>query len=173
MLVSHDNIRMGTLVQDRGLEYTWRGAVIGSRPKWGQREPSTLNPKLRDLVGALRVAPLLCPPFPSGPSFLLFLRPWPPLHGGGDIDRINEFLENGQDIEERTGPGLGVVERTGRKGPPCKTLKNMPLVIFLRLLLRGQPASSGQSDSGQDDSEVLESSLVAQATISTRPSKWP
>lgn len=36
--------------QDRGLEYTWRGAVIG-----------------------------------------------------GDLDRINEFLENGQDIEERTG----------------------------------------------------------------------
>ena len=22
---------------------------------------------------------------------------------GGDLDRINEFLENGQDIEERTG----------------------------------------------------------------------
>ncbi len=37
-------------LQDRGLEYTWRGAVIG-----------------------------------------------------GDLDRINEFLENGQDIEERTG----------------------------------------------------------------------
>ncbi|CAE7706369.1 DNA-binding protein RFXANK [Symbiodinium microadriaticum] len=37
-------------LKDRGLEYTWRGAVIG-----------------------------------------------------GDIDRINEFLENGQDIEERTG----------------------------------------------------------------------
>ena len=36
--------------EDRGLEYTWRGAVIG-----------------------------------------------------GDLDRINEFLENGQDIEERTG----------------------------------------------------------------------
>lgn len=40
--------------QDRGLEYTWRGAVIG-----------------------------------------------------GDLDRINEFLENGQDIEERTGGRLG------------------------------------------------------------------
>ncbi|CAJ1330742.1 unnamed protein product [Effrenium voratum] len=37
-------------LKDRGLEYTWRGAIIG-----------------------------------------------------GDIDRINEFLENGQDIEERTG----------------------------------------------------------------------
>ncbi|CAE7225835.1 ANKRA2, partial [Symbiodinium pilosum] len=37
-------------LKDRGLEYSWRGAVIG-----------------------------------------------------GDIDRINEFLENGQDIEERTG----------------------------------------------------------------------
>ena len=38
------------MAEDRGLEYTWRGAVIG-----------------------------------------------------GDLDRINEFLENGQDIEERTG----------------------------------------------------------------------
>ncbi|CAE8734812.1 unnamed protein product [Polarella glacialis] len=39
-----------TYLKDKGLEYTWRGAVIG-----------------------------------------------------GDVDRINEFLENGQDIEERTG----------------------------------------------------------------------
>ena len=38
------------VTEDRGLEYTWRGAGIG-----------------------------------------------------GDLDRINEFLENGQDIEERTG----------------------------------------------------------------------
>ena len=37
-------------LKDKGLEYTWRGAIIG-----------------------------------------------------GDIDRINEFLENGQDIEERSG----------------------------------------------------------------------